>query len=172
MQCPQCQRENPRGQKFCGDCGTPLRDVDGSARPAPSYTDLQHSLTEARDQQTATAEILQIISGSPTDLQPVLDAMVERAARLCHSYDAVILRLDAGVLRRAAHHGPIPPLPGFLPLARSRVSGRAVLDREPIQVVDAQAGSADFPEIATYARQQGFRTILSVPLVRKGVALG
>src|SRR5262249_9014825 len=61
---------------------------------------------EALEQQTATSEILRVISGSPTNLQPVLDAVAERASRLCDASDGVILLVDGGRLRAAAHHGP------------------------------------------------------------------
>src|SRR5262249_10935423 len=66
----------------------------------------------------------------------------------------------------------IPTLGVVITATRSRVSGRAVLERQPVQVADAQAESEEFPEIHTLAREQGFRTILSVPLLREDVALG
>jgi two-component system, NtrC family, sensor kinase len=135
--------------------------------------DLEKRLADALEQQTATGEILRVIASSPPDVQPVLDAVAESAARLCNAYDAVIFRLDNGILRRVAHHGPIPAPPGFyITATRGRVFGRAVLDRQPIQVADAQVESEEFPETRTFARAHGFRTILSVPLLREGIALG
>jgi len=129
-------------------------------------------LTVALEQQTATSEILRLISSSPTDVRPVLDMMAESAARLCGAYDAGVLRLDGDTLREVAHYGPIPA--GFVLAARERgtVTGRAVIDRQPIHVADLQAEGADFPEGSRFARQSGIRTILSVPLVREGVAIG
>ncbi len=65
-------------------------------------------LTESLEQQTATAEILRVISSSPTDIQPVLDAVASTAARLCEARDAVIFRIEGSELRLAAKHGSIP----------------------------------------------------------------
>ena len=69
-------------------------------------------LTEALEQQTATSEILRVISSSPTDIQPVMNAVAESAARLCDSIDAQIYRVDGDIMRRVASHGsvPVPPL--------------------------------------------------------------
>src|SRR5262249_42179189 len=129
--------------------------------------------TEALERETATSGILRIISNSSTDTQLVRAAVAGGAARLCSAYDAVIFRLDGDVLRRAAHTGPIPAPPGFaIPTTRSRVTGRAVLDRQPVHIADAQAKSDEFPETRMFALEHGFRTILSVPLLREGLAIG
>jgi GAF domain-containing protein len=66
-----------------------------------------NDLSESLEQQTASSEILSVISGSPTVVQPVLDAIVRTAVTLCASYDAVILLRDGDDLRIAAHHGPM-----------------------------------------------------------------
>jgi signal transduction histidine kinase len=134
-------------------------------------------LTEALEQQTATSEILRIISSSPTNLQPVLDAVAENAARLCDAEDAVLFRLDGEVLRQAAGKGPIPKFGGDaeegIAVNRGSVTGRAVVDRQAIHVRDlAEADEAEFPEGKTFARRFGHRTTLAAPLLREGVALG
>jgi GAF domain-containing protein len=130
-------------------------------------------LTEALEQQTATAEILRVISTSPTDLQSVLDAVVRSAARFCGADDASLFRLDGDRLRGDAHHGPIhQPVDLRLSLLPGTVGGRTVLERRTIHVSDLQAESEDFPEGSANAREFGFRTTLSVPLVREGTPIG
>src|SRR5262249_14780985 len=72
---------------------------------------LAQEIREGAEQQAATSEILRIIANSATDLQPVLDAVAENAARLIGAQDAIIHRLDGDVLRDAAHYGLIPRTP-------------------------------------------------------------
>src|SRR5215510_6076303 len=130
---------------------------------------------EALDRQTATSEILRVISSSPTDLQPVLDAVAERSASLCGASDGGIFRVDGDCLRLVAHHASIPsgPVGQFtLPLIRGTVGGRAVLERRSIHVTDLQQDVEEFPEGSTTARRFGHRTILGVPLLREGVGIG
>jgi GAF domain-containing protein/CheY-like chemotaxis protein len=134
---------------------------------------LERELADTREQQAATAEILRLISSAPTNLQRMLDAMAERAARLCDAHDAVIFRLAGDVLHRVAHHGPLAVSAGLVvPVIRGTVSGRAVLDRQPIHLADLQTEAQEFPEGSQFARDQGFHTVLHVPLLREGGAIG
>ena len=81
---------------------------------------------EALEQQTATAEILSVISSSPTDIQPVFAAVLRSAARLCDASDATIFQIEGDRLRIAAHEGPIGSTPvGAIPLIRGTAAGRA-----------------------------------------------
>jgi GAF domain-containing protein len=130
-------------------------------------------LTEALEQQTATAEILRVISTSPTNIQPVLDTVVKSAARFCGADDAEICHLDGASLRVAAQHGPIPgPLGRLIPVGRGIVAGRAVLERRTFHLPDLQAEAEEFPVGSGLAREFGYRTALVVPLLREGVAVG
>ena len=177
MQCPRCQHQNPLHGKFCLECGTPLRHTNESGLPAASYPDLEHALSEALGQQTATSEILRVMSGSPTDVQPVLDAVAERATRLCDAADGLVLRVMEGQLWPAAHYGPAGlPLPQEIPrgqpVNRDWVSGRAVVERRTVHVPDLLAAGDEYRLGRQYAERYGHRTTLAVPMLRDGQPVG
>jgi two-component system, NtrC family, sensor kinase len=130
---------------------------------------------EATEQQAATSEILGVIASSPTDIQPVLHVVAENAARLCEANDAVIQRVDANVLRRVAHYGPIPATAAGeeMTVTRALLPGRAILDRQTLHVHDlAKAVETEFPEDKPYQQRFGARTVLVTPLLREGVPIG
>jgi GAF domain-containing protein len=135
-----------------------------------ALTTAHAQMTEALEQQTATAEILRVISQSPTDVQPVFDAIAHSAAGLCEAFDVIVLRVQGDVLRLVAHHGPLPATD--IPLHRGTVGGRTLIERRLIHIRDLQAEVDDFPEGSAFARAFGHRTTLSVPLLREDVAIG
>jgi two-component system, NtrC family, sensor kinase len=150
-------------------------------KPSAKVRDLEKRLAEALereaealDQQTAAGEILRVIASSPTDIQPVFAAVAASAARLCDAFDATIFQIDGDRLRVAVHSGPIASHPvGQGPsLARGTPSGRAVLDRQAIHVADTQAEIDEYPEGSGHAQRLSFRTVLAVPLMREGLAIG
>jgi two-component system NtrC family sensor kinase len=172
MKCPRCQQENPREANFCLQCGTPLEKTSEGTPPDASYAELQRDLSEALERENATTEILRVISSSPTHLQPVLDAIAERAARLCDAWNGTIVLSDGEALRMETHYGPLAEQVGMkLPIDRGSVSGRAFVEGRPIHVDDLSE-AADFPLGRQIAARFGVRTILAVPLVREAVPIG
>jgi GAF domain-containing protein len=129
-------------------------------------------LTEALEQQTATGTILRAIASSPTDAKPVLNTVAESAARLCEAYDAVIFLTDGNRLAAHAHHGPIPLDIAGWPIERGWVSGRAYIDRKPVHVQDLALEKSEFPTSHAIAERVGFHTLLAVPMLREGDAIG
>ena len=170
MRCSRCEQVNPPHARFCLTCGTPL-----TCGAEPTYAELKEtvgslrrSLSEALEQQAATAGILRVISNSPTELQPVLDAVAESAARLCDADDVNIHLVDGEMLRLTAKRGSIPTAE-VRPIIRTRHIGRAVIDRRTIHLPDMQVALDEFPDAAPYKE---VRTALATPLVREGVAIG
>ena len=132
-------------------------------------------LSESLQQQTATADVLKVISRSTFDLQTVLDALIESATRLCGATRGHIFQFDGEYLRFAAAYGAWP---GFIehleshPLrpGRGTIAGRAAFERRTIHSHDVlQEPSYELMEAV---KQQGYRTVLSVPMLREGDLLG
>jgi GAF domain-containing protein len=127
---------------------------------------------EAFEQQRATAEILRVMSSSLAQLQPVLDAIAERAARLCDASNGTIILSHGEALRMEAHYGPLAEQIGIkLPIDRRSVSGRAFIEGQTLHVDDLSR-AADFPLGSQMAARLGIRTFLAVPLVREAVPIG
>jgi GAF domain-containing protein/HAMP domain-containing protein/anti-sigma regulatory factor (Ser/Thr protein kinase) len=129
-------------------------------------------LQEALEYQTATSEVLNVISRSPNDLKPVLEAIVTTAATLCEAYDAIVLLREGDWLKVATHRGPIPLDFDKFPVVRSWATGLAVTECKPVHVEDLQAEGDEFPDGKAMSQRLGHRTILAIPLMRDGGAIG
>jgi GAF domain-containing protein len=136
-------------------------------------------LTAALEQQTATSEILGVISSSPTEVQPVFDAIVGSAARLCEAEFSAVARFEGGLLHLAAisnmspgeieaYHSLFPR-----PAHRSFIIGRAFVDGRPVHVEDVRVDPDYDPRtLEVLQRAAPYRTFLGVPIIRNGVPIG
>jgi PAS domain S-box-containing protein len=130
-------------------------------------------LAEAAMQQTATSQMLRLISSSP--IQSVLDAVADHAARLCHASNARIWRLEGNLLRLVASYGESSAtMDGRegLPADRDTVTGRAACDRRTVHVRDITAEISEYPVGSRIVQGQGWHTTLATPLLREGTPVG
>jgi len=147
-----------------------MANLQGARLPEP-----ENRTTEAFAQYSAIAEILRVMSSSPGDVRPVLDAVAERTARLCEAPFARVMLIDGNVLRALAEysidgtsHGATVPLP----ITRSSISGRAVLDRTTVHHDDVvPLLEREYPD-AVNARRLRIRAVLAVPLMSEDQAYG
>jgi two-component system, NtrC family, sensor kinase len=142
--------------------------------------DRDQQLAEALEQQTATGDVLRVIASSPTELQPVLDTLLANAVKRSGATRGHIRQPDGGFLRVVAHYNESPERVAVLrstpiPIDPKFPGGRAFLDRKPVHVPDARVlvSEAQFViRLQQPANDAGIRTLLSVPLLREGAAIG
>jgi GAF domain-containing protein len=130
---------------------------------------------EALERQTATAEILGVISQSQTEVQPVFDAIVRSASRLCDGEAALVARFDGALIHLAAQYNLRPGTEDVLPRlfprppGREMAAGRAIMTGTIVHIPDAHMDPDYDPEVA---RPQGLRSVLVVPMLREGKPIG
>lgn len=131
-------------------------------------------IAEAAERQAATSEILRIIANSPTDIQPVLDVIAERAAIICDAEACQIRLVEGDHLVVASNYGDDRQFSvgSLVAISRQTVSGRAVIDREMIHIPNLLDVLEEYPLIAERVRRGGTESWLVAPLLRESVALG
>ncbi len=139
-------------------------------------------LTESLEQQTATSEVLKIISTSPGELEPVFEAMLAKATHLCEAKFGALYLFGGGGFRVVAVHGSAPPsfvearrqYPVLLPVNPGTALGRVAATKRTVQILDAQAEPAYRSTTAHSigVESGGLRTILSVPMLKEGELIG
>ena len=131
-------------------------------------------LQQSLEYQTATSDVLSVISRSPSQIQPVLDTIVETAAQLCDAQRAFIYRYDGALLRHQASHNASPELKDFVtrnPISPGRHSGvaRAAVERRTIHISDVRSD----PEYTFGAAHvDPIRTVLAVPMLKASDLVG
>jgi len=134
-------------------------------------------IIEALEQQTATSEILSVIANSPTEVQPVLDAVAEKAAKICNSYDAEIVRVDGDAYYTVAHWGSIPvpqeTVDTGLPLDDGTVTGHALIEGKTVHIHDVlSTPKGQYRRSKDLSKSTDQRTLLATPLMREGEVTG
>src|SRR6516165_221647 len=133
-------------------------------------------LKEAREQQVATADVLKVISRSPSGVQPVFDMIAESARRLCEGQFCFVYRFDGQLLHFVAHHSLTPKVLEMnrraypAPPSRKSAAARAILERGFVQVPDINA-DPDYV-LGPMAAVGNYRSVVAVPILRDGLAIG
>ena len=155
-----------------------LRNAPNSVAPdeLTDVAQLTRERDEAREQQTATAEILRVIRASPTDVQPVFDMIAESASRLCEAQFCFVYRFDGQLLHFVAHHSISPNVVEInrraypQPPSRKSVAARAILEQSVVQISDVNA-DPDYA-LGELAAVCGYRSGIGIPILRDGVPVG
>ena len=137
-------------------------------------------LSEALEQQTATSEVLRVISSSPGELGPVFDTVLENATRLCEAHFGILYRFEDDAFRAIALRGAPPAFAEFQqsgPIRPTPVSGlgRIVSTRRPVHIIDAMAQQHYIdgdPYVVTAVKLSGSRTLIFVPMLKDGELIG
>ena len=164
---PLTRRNPPKATRHGGAASVDLQDqLDRRTR----------ELQEALERQTATSEVLQVISSSPSDAQPVFDAIAQSVARLCRAQFCQVFRFDGELIHFAAEHGNSPAgvaavRSGYpIPPGRATASARAILNRTVEQIPDVVA-DREYAH-GNHARIMDFRSIVAVPMLKDGCPIG
>src|SRR5215813_6598619 len=180
MKCLRCQQDNPVADaQFCPRCGAPTEQAAQGAAPTVPYSDLQCELTEARDQQTATSEILQVISRSPTDVQPVFDTIIRNAVRLLGGFSGLVTQILGDHVHLAALTSTNPSGDAAQkalwpkPVKENEfLHGHVIAALVPHFITDVESDPSVPPIEVAVARARGYRSVVAVPLLRGGRAVG
>jgi len=160
-------------------CKPALKGHSGTTRPVTSSAANQESevarltreLNEAREEKAAISDVLRLVSTSWSNVGTVLQSVAERAAHICQAQYVDIFLVENAELRDVAWFGELKRTLAF-PLDRSTVAGRSVCDMRSVSIDDLQNAGTEFARGREIARKDGHRSILAVPLIRDGGALG
>jgi GAF domain-containing protein len=155
-----------------------VRNFAAQAVIAIENTRLLNELRQSLEQQTATAEVLRVISSSPTNVQPVFDSIAESAVRLCGGQFSFVVRFDGKVMDFASHFGlSAEGLHAFrsmmpMPAGEDTASGRSILRRAIVEVPDVEVDDAYGLQAQVLAQAATYRSIVAVPLLHEKNPIG
>src|SRR5215472_7886645 len=144
-----------------------------------ALAEAREHLAEALEQQTATSEVLQVISSSPGELEPVFQTMLANATHICKATFGVLYLFEGDAFRAVALHGPPAYVEArrrnpMLPLIPGTALGRVVATKQTVQIADVQAETAYrvSPAHVIGVETGGLRTVLGVPMLKQGELIG